>query len=304
MGSQSPNVSDQNLKRHLLFYKIILVVLVGVIVFLLLQSSRVRNFIANKPPAIKLESQLPHYDEIMQVIHRLGYSGLQAMVRPEVQLRIDFANKLWALTNIHRYDSEGNIVLDEGRYGLCGELSAYVSHGLKAILKNEYRVVYARVAEAGFFLRPQSSHTVLLFSKDPKSEIYLLDPAFGRYGKKDDFDDYLFFETMDKLPLLDQKIKDVVIGADNLTPILIKNNYLVLFSVGSVDGKFDKNNFELSISANHRYKFAGRYIFAIRKANGKTQEFQNKWMIEQMLSPQEFELLRAKIVGWFQAVSA
>ena len=76
--------------------------------------------------------------------------------------------------------------------------------------------------------------------------------------------------------------------------------------VRALDGEviFDKNNFELSISANHRYKFAGRYIFAIRKANGKTQEFQNKWMIEQMLSPQEFELLRAKIVGWFQAVSA
>jgi len=72
--------------------------------------------------------------------------------------------------------------------------------------------------------------------------------------------------------------------------------------VTSVDGKFDKDNFIFVISANRRYKFAGRDIVMIGRHNKEFEDYEDKKMLEELLTPQEIKTLFDKLKSWMQLV--
>ena len=247
---------------------------------------------------------LPFYDNVMTVIRPLQYSGLSGLFRPDVTLDIDFDTKTWYLRNLHRYTDDGRVILDEGRYGLCGELAAYTYAKLKFLFEKDYMVRFVRVAESGFFLTPQSTHIVLIFAHKNEANpvTYMIDPSLGRYGKMDDFDEYIYFETSEVLHYVIERQRDVYFGINRGTPLFISKDFLGALFVEDVNGKFDKQNFAIALTATRRFKFSSRYIYAIRRVDGQTEEVENKLLAANILDNNEYHILKEKLKEWFAKV--
>ena len=162
------------LKKKLIAYKSIALILAIVIAIILayryiplnhaaVNHQPINN--ATRPP----QDAPPYYAKIIDIMKPLEYSGIQAIARPNVTLSINYANGTWTLHNLHQYDAQGNILLEENRYGLCGELASYVSSRLRAILSDRYKIKFANVSEAGFFLAPKATHIILLIDDQLKT---------------------------------------------------------------------------------------------------------------------------------------
>ena len=224
------------------------------------------------------------------------------MVKPQVSLSIDFNKWSWTLHNIHEYDSKGGIILEQGRYGLCAELATYVFEKIRPLLDARYEVKFAMVAESGFFSEGQSNHIVLLLVDKTNSQIYLIDPSFHKYALMKNLTDYHVLNIQDTLSFVRDQSHDVSFNVDQAIPLYIKNDFLLSFSVTSVDGKFDRDNFIFAISANRRYKFVGRDIVVIGRHNKKFEDFENKDLLNELLTPDEIKILFDKLKSWIQQV--
>lgn len=299
--------APRNLKRELRIYRISLAITLTVILalgYLRLVNHWKQNSTKTQQsqtfPDVLNPRQLPYYEQVLQIISPLEYSGLPTLLKQDVRMTIDFDKQTWTLHNLHEYNDEGDILLDAGRYGLCGELAGSIFKRIKKLFGADYEIKFAKVSESGFFLTPQSTHIVLLAHNKINGESYLIDPSFHKYGRQADLDEYLFFGIEDSLSFIDQKSPDISFAADHAMPILIRHNFLLQISVGKTEGKFDPNNFVLSVIATERYKFSGRYLFAIRKINGQTQEFENKWLLNETLDPKDHETIHDALMRWFQ----
>ena len=244
----------------------------------------------------------PYYDAIMKIITPLQYSGVPVMVKPQVTLSVDFNKWTWTLRNIHAYDSQGGIILEQGRYGLCAELATYLFEKIKPMLDGRYEIKFAMVGESGFFSGGQSNHIVLLLVDKSDNQAYLIDPSFHKYARLKDLPEYHVLNIQDTLSFVKDKSTDVSFGVDQAIPLYIKNDFLLSFAVTSVDGKFDKDNFILVIAANRRFKFAGRDIVMIGRHNKEFEDFENKVYLNQLLSPEEIKILFDKLKSWFEQV--
>lgn len=247
----------------------------------------------------------PFYKEIKRIIAPLQYSGIHDLVRSEVGVRLDFKNSDWQLTNIHRFDDKGRLVLAQGRFGLCGELAAAVYEKIKGLFDGSYIIDYARAAESGYFLYPQSTHIVLRITRPAfmSQKIYILDPSFQRYGEVNEFDDYLFFESMPNIPFVEKKETDERFAVGTATPVFIKSGFLIMLSVEKQNGLFNRDNFALSLTASRRFNYSGRYLLALRKSNGKDEILENQGLVENILSLDEYEVLRKTMLQWFEKIS-
>jgi len=235
----------------------------------------------------------------MAIIRPLRYSGIPTLTKPQVTLSIDFQNRTWALHNVHTFDDQGKIILENGQYGLCGELASHVYDRVYPIIKDTYQIILANVAESGFFLAPTATHIVLLIYNSTTHEAYLLDPSFQRYGVADDFENYYFINYSDTLGHIAAAYRDVSFPVETGTPLFIHNNFISSFSVGSADEKFDKDNFTLAVKANRRNQYSGRYIFAIRKKDGQIQIFNNEWFNHAALPDEDINKLKKTVGRWF-----
>ena len=244
----------------------------------------------------------PYYDAIMKIIAPLEYSGVPVMVKPQVTLSVDFEKRAWTLHQIHEYDSQGDIILEQGRYGLCAELATYLFEKIKPMLDGRYEIKFAMVAESGFFPGGQSNHIVLILVDRASKEIYLIDPSFHKYARLKELPEYRVLNIQDTLSFVKDKSADVSFGVDQAIPLYIKNDFLLSFSVTSVDGKFDKDNFIFVIAANRRYKFAGRDMVMIGRHNKEFEDFENKAMLEQLLTQDEIRVLFDKLKSWIEKV--
>jgi len=283
-----------------LLLAIVSIMALGVAIFFAYQSQKQRenSTIENISPPTK---NIPMYDQIMSIVEPLQYSGLQALLRDDVSLQIDFDKPAWHLKNIHRFDHEGNILLDENRYGLCGELASYTYTKIAPLLSPLYNIQFSQVAESGFFLQPKASHIILLIQdKSDPSKIFLLDPSLANYGLIDNFDNYLFYGNRDNLEFVKEQEKDVTFPVDGGTPIFIQNNDILLLTVEAPEGKFDKENFAIAITATQRFKYSGRYVLIVRKTQGKIEFFENPYLAKQLFSPENYQALKNKILFWIE----
>lgn len=287
------------IKIELLVYRII--------IFVLICMSAIFGYWQYKSNKIELvkamkDTDFPYYNTIMEIMRPLEYSAFGDLNKPGVTVSIDSNKRTWTLRNIHQYDQQGCIILDDFRYGLCGELADYVSHRLKPIIRDKYKIQFVRAAESGFFLAPNATHIVLLLTEMSSQKSYLIDPSLHRYGPAEDMEEYLFFNSEDKLDEIERKEKDVTFAMDHGTPLFIRNDFLLSLIMENCDGKFDRDNFIISIRANRRYRYSNRYIFAIRISNGKAEFFENTLLINQVLTPEELTKLRNKIVEWSENI--
>jgi hypothetical protein len=244
----------------------------------------------------------PYYDEIMKIMEPLAYSGVPVMVKPQVVLSIDFSKWTWTLHNIHEYDSQGGVVLAQGRFGLCAELATFLFEKIKPLLNGRYEVKFAMVAESGFFSASQSNHIVLLLVDKSDKQVYLIDPSFHKYARMKDLTEYQVFNIQDTLSFVKDKSHDISFGVDQAIPLYIKNDFLLSFAVTSVDGKFDKDNFIFAISANQRNKFVGRDIVVIGRHNKEFEDFEDKTLLNELLTPTEVKVLFDKLKSWIEQV--
>ncbi len=240
----------------------------------------------------------PFYDAIMKIISPLEYSGVPVMVKPQVSLSVDFNQRTWTMHHIHEYDPQGVIILEQGRYGLCAELATFLFEKIKPLLDGRYEVKFAMASEAGFFSTAQSNHIVLLLVDRSDKQVYLIDPSFHKYARMKDLPEYHVVNIQDTLSFVKDKSHDVSFGVDQGIPLYIKNDFLLSFAVTSVDGKFDRDNFVLVISANRRNKFVGRDIVVIGRNNKVFADFEDKALLNQLLTPDEIKTLFDKLKSW------
>ncbi|MBF0504927.1 MAG: hypothetical protein HQL14_07485 [Candidatus Omnitrophica bacterium] len=251
-------------------------------------------------PKNSIKNDLPFYDEIMQMIQSLEYSGLPVMVKPQVKLGVDFSARTWTLQNIHEYDKQGGIVLEQGRYGLCAELATYLYEKIKPLLDARFEVKFARVTEAGFFSADRSNHIVLIMANHAIHEAYLIDPSFHKYAKLKDLPEYHVLDIQDALVFVKDKSPDVSFSVDQATPLYVRGDILLSFAVTSVDGKFDRDNFLFVISANRRFKYSSLDILVVGRHNKKFEDFEYKDFLEQLLNPEEIRILEDKFNSWLK----
>lgn len=250
-----------------------------------------------------MEKEAPYYKEIAEIIKPLRYSGLNDLFRPEVSISLDFDEKTWTLHNIHRFDKDGKIILADGRFGLCGELAAYVYDKISPLFDNRYKVEFFLVAQADYFPPPHGSHIVLKITDPasfPNRQSYILDPSFRRYGKMEKFEDYIFIHNYRMLPFMAGNDPDGIFSIDSQTPLLIKKQHSLNLAVDSAEGKFDKNNFALALTATKRGKYFSRFILVFRKNNGLVQKFEDKKLALSILSEEEYRKLYARLLHLFE----
>ncbi len=224
------------------------------------------------------------------------------MVKPQVDLALDFNQRTWTLRNIHEYDGQGGVILEQGRFGLCAELATFLFEKIKPLLSGQYEVKFAMTTEPGFFATGQSNHIVLLLVDRSDKQVYLIDPSFHKYARMKDLAEYHVLNIQDTLSFVKDQSHDVSFGVDQAIPLFIKKDVLLSFAVTSVDGKFDKDNFIFAISANRRYKFAGRDIVLIGRRNKEFEDFEDKALLNQLMTPDEIKILFDKLKSWIERV--
>jgi len=244
---------------------------------------------------------LPHKEEVYKVINPLRYSGIQMFSSKDVYLTLDFEKELWILHNVHKFDDNGELVLNEGKYGTCGELAAYTADKLGPVFKDDYKIDFLMASQSGYFLAPKASHIVLrITSRLDGRQVYILDPSFRRYGEFKDFDDYLFFKELPQLNFMENKESDTVQQFNTAIPLLIRGEYLLGFVVEHTDRQLDQKNFVMALTLNKKYNYSGRYLFALRYAEGDTQVFENKRLALEALSEKEWDTLKEEITRFFE----
>ncbi|MDD5255917.1 MAG: hypothetical protein PHR11_07710, partial [Candidatus Omnitrophica bacterium] len=61
-------------------------------------------------------------------------------------------------------------------------------------------------------------------------------------------------------------------------------------------------NFILTLAATRRFKFAGRYILALRKVNGQADILENAHLAHRLLSKNEYAALKKRLTEFFAAL--
>ncbi len=270
----------------------------------------------NLPEFIRMAAQPPPYSkEVSEILNRLSYSATGMFTRPEVSITLDFDKKEWTLHNIHRFDENGNLILEDSvvwpgvKTGACGELAAYTYQKIRPLLGADYDVQFVRAAQSGFFLMPDATHIVLEimphkipFGKKPIP--YILDPSFKRYGLADEFEDYLFFEKNGDLPFVTQQQTDLTFPVKFNIPMWIHEDYLLSFVVEGANGKFDANNYGIALLATRRNRFMSRYVLALQKQEGATWTLENEPLMKQVLKETQYVRIRKKMHEIFDQINS
>jgi len=244
----------------------------------------------------------PFYDQIIRIIDSLEYSGFQVLIKPEVTLSIDFEKKTWTLHKVHHYDSKGEILLEQGRYGLCAELATYLYERLGVFLSKQYDVKFAMTTEEGFFPTYQSNHIILLMHDRLTQNMYLMDPSFHKYEDVRHSKGYQIMGVQDALAFVREKSQDVSFRVDEAMPLFIKDEVLASFTVTSADGKFDKNNYLLLVSVSRRNKIEGLNIVMVGKYDNKIESYEGKDYLESLLNRQDIDNLHKKLITWIKQI--
>lgn len=303
----APPAADAGLLKKLRFYRLLsaaLFVAVAALSFHHVEDRLTRA--ASFNPRLSVQEDAPHSEFVSELIRPLRYSGLPDLMRGDVRLDVDFANASWALRNIHQLDREGNVVLTDGRYGVCGDLSAYVYQKIKPVFGDRFKIEFMEVSDSTFFKPGGGSHIILrivdlaggMEGGNYKS-VYILDPALRRYGVPDRFPDYWPERSWPSLPFLEEKSLDETFELNQGPPILINRNAFVTLGLEAQDGKFDPDNYRLVVSLKRRYQYRSETIYEIGKKEGFTVEPAIKSSATEFLKPGDYKKLTSRVSRLF-----
>lgn len=276
-GKTRERLPEESLRRQLVFYKGLSLALFAGLIFS--SAHHVEEYLKGNTsfhPSLKVQADAPHADFVREALKPLRYTGLPDFLRSDVSVSIDFQARAWSLRNIHRFDENGRVILNEGRYGVCGDLAAYAYQKIKPVFGSGYKIEFLKVADSSFFKPGAGSHIILrIIDLQAGSEgsdyrkVYLLDPALRRYGVPELFPDYWPEQTLSELPFAVQKNPDETFVLGEGPPILINRNAFVMLQIKAVDGKFDRDNFRFVLAMKRRYEYSSESLFEIGKKDGR-----------------------------------
>jgi hypothetical protein len=251
---------------------------------------------------VDIQGNPPHAKEIRRLLAPLRYSITPILMRKDFSIGLDYQAKRWSLRNLHQFDPGGNIILEGGRYGVCGQLAAHVRHQLSSILDPaRFSVGFIRVAESGFFPAYITEHFALEIvdrSTDPPTE-YILDPSLKRYGEKNRFEEYMSLKGLSTLSFLDTKSADQTFRVGSGTPVEITRQHLVVLSVERQDGVFDPDNFRIVLVAFHRYHYLAHPLIILRCRAGQKDVLEYPDTVRKVFEPGQFDLLKRRLLELF-----
>ncbi len=293
--------------KEVVFYKVLSFFLLGLV--LVLSGVTMRYYLRDNAIDLNLpliDKNVPHQEEIKKIVEPLRYSFMEALMHKDVRISIDFDGQTWTLHNVHHFDSDGNIVLEEGRFGICGSLAAYAYQKIKPLLEDRYKITFVSVSESGFFPRPSGTHYVLRITDTSTLFFggllasYIVDPSFHRYQRFQECEDYEFNAEIESLDLLEKKNKDIVTGIKKTIPLVIHNNYLISLGVEGAGALFDKDNFTLALTATRQYRYTGRVLLAFRLYKGKVRILKDEALTEQLIKKREYDHLYNRLKELFE----
>lgn len=274
MNRKAPDAFDQTqrirLIRQVRFYQMVSLVLVIAALVLARLWQQHRSTAVDEPGfGDRYDPSAPQADAIKPIVSPLRYSFMPVLHRSSVRLDIDVKNDLWRLRNIHLYDEKGNLLLEEGRYGLCGDLAAHTFSRIRPILEADYLIRFVRATESSYFPAPLNTHYVLsIIDQRNPERVYILDPTFRRYGPLQSFDDYLFFEHLPTLRFMDRRETDHIEIVNRAVPVLIERNVKLSLIVMLENGRFDGSNFSIGILSTLRNTYMPRTVYKVGVRNG------------------------------------
>lgn len=300
-GNRPESREEKQLRAKLRAFQWLCVFLTITIAAILLRGF----FINEKPETLALiDPQAPQAKAISQLMRPLQYSAEYALLRPEVSIEVDIGKRQWILKNIRLFDASEEIKLDQDRFGLCAELSAYLFPKIRELLDDRYSMNFIRATHSGFFLGPRGQHIfirILDTGVQPPQEYYL-DPSFSRYGPNEWFLDYLPEEQINSLEgVTEEKQRDMRRNIDTAFPILINGSTILSLLVHGTEGKLDPQNYTLLLLATQRNHYLGKPILSLRKHNGRTETFENAKLAENVLDSSTYERLKTRITYLFNA---
>ncbi len=305
LGGMSRRKDEVDNPLHQMRRKLLVLKMTSLVLFLALVVSLTfllqnrptgdRRPFTERPPS----GQAPRYDEIVSIIQPFRYSFMPVLSRPNVKLSVDFKSAVWYLHNIHLFDAQGQLRLEQGRYGLCGDLAAFTYQKVKPLLDEKYLVRFARAAESNFFPAPLNTHFVLtVVSRLDPQEIYILDPSFHRYGPLKEFDNYLFFEHLSTLRFYSQKSSHNVEVVNRAVPVLIENDTKFSLIVKPESDRFDSRHYAVAILTTHKNMYMPRTIYKVAMNDGKRSVSEDAEEEKRLLDTPEYVSLK-KIVNQF-----
>lgn len=249
---------------------------------------------------------LPYADAVNEILTPLQYSGLSRFLDKNSRVTVDFKKRIWTLHNVVHFDDKGVDILDEGNSGLCGQLSRYVYHKIKNIFPlDRYKILFEKVREINYFFTPQASHFVVTITDLVAQRKYVIDPSFKRYGTVEDFEGYYYYieEQNPATYIQVSKSPDKFFFINSASPMMIRDDLLLIFSVESVDGKVDKDHFILSISAVKPQATQGEYVLGLKFTDGYLQTYSNDDLVHRLFTEDEITHLQQRMFQWSLAIS-
>lgn len=250
----------------------------------------------------RIAGEVPQKEDIKKILQSIEYSAIPTLLNESSSLSIDFNHQTWTFHGAHRFDNKGNVILDQGKFGLCGDLTAYTKQKISPLLSNDFKISFADVSQSGFFPSTGATHTVLLIHPEGVSPqdpgTYILDPSFNRYGNFKDFEDYVFYEVTDSLRFVQNQETDETFAVNTQSPLVIRSNHIIGLMAEKVDGKFDPENFSLALTATKRLAYRGRYLYQIYASNGKVHKLEDKRLANN-LNLKDYSLIKEKMNNVF-----
>jgi hypothetical protein len=251
---------------------------------------------------VSVSDKAPAHREVARILRNLRYSGLAGLLRPEVRLTIDFPDRTWSLRGLHRFDERGQALLDEGRFGACGQLAIYMHQKIQPLFDHRFRIRLVRAAESGFFPPPRGTHFVLTITDitDPFApKTFVLDPAFRRYGPVEDFEDYVLQEEKGFLSFVTDRGRDETHPVNHGTPLFIRNQAMLGFAVRDTDGRLDPENYSLALSVTRKHKYYSRPVLLFRKKNGQIETLEDPALVDEILKSGEYARIKKRLFELF-----
>lgn len=256
----------------------------------------------NTPP---INAKAPFVKEVKEFLAPLRYSGIEAFLRKNATIQLNFAENTWVFKNKWQFDENGMLLLDNGVYGVCGELATFTFQKLGTMfLEQGYEIKIVSVSESGFFpsmLHP--SHFILKI-QNPKQPgmVYYLDPSFKRYGLETDFENYLFFNEHDPQHFAQKAASDSSFDVGTGSPLLIQKNFAINFSVQRQNNAFELDNFSLGIYAVKKHHYYQKPLFWIFRSKGRTLIGEDREVALEILDDEVYERLRRRIIELYNRI--
>ncbi|MDD5630023.1 MAG: hypothetical protein PHU21_13225, partial [Elusimicrobia bacterium] len=220
-----------------------------------------------------------------------------------VYFSIDPGKRQWPIHNIRSFDREGNIPLDEGRYGVCGELAAFVLPQVKSILGRKYSVQVIKASESNYFPEGNGLHFVVLITDLAHPEkAYILDPSFRRYGPAYRFRNYSFFAEVKSF--MRTSHRDMQNEAGGGAPLIIQKGHMMILSLEPINGRFDLDNHVVLLTLLKKNEYEGERVLAFVREAGGINEYENMARLHEFLGEDLYRKLRSRLRDLFTRLPA